>query len=252
MWSEICIVIFDKWYNTLSYDYSRTLYRGQSLGNSGLIIISGYSNNNNAAIDRILLNNSKYRISGKTSLSVKESGSYVDKEKTDQRKLTIAKFSMDISRYFNNGLSVYLKPQYHKGLTIFDAQKDNNSTTVDIPKAQFNLYKLYIQISKRFNVPFVNAPISFSAEIDSQMSNDTLYGSEQFSVGGYYSVRGFKENYISGDHGYYIRNKANFNLGQFLNPILIKENSIISNKWLQNSLNSLYKINIEPFMIMAM
>jgi hemolysin activation/secretion protein len=52
--------------------------------------------------------------------------------------------------------------------------------------------------------------------MDSQISKDTLFGSEQFSVGGYYSVRGFRENYISGDHGYYFRNKANFNLGQFL------------------------------------
>lgn len=61
--------------------------------------------------------------------------------------------------------------------------------------------------------------------MDSQISKDTLFGSEQFSVGGYYSVRGFRENYISGDHGYYFRNKASFNLGQFLVPTLTAKNN---------------------------
>ena len=62
-----------------------------------------------------------------------------------------------------------------------------------------------------------------STEMDSQISKDTLFGSEQFSVGGYYSVRGFRENYLSGDSGYYFRNKANFNVGSLINlPYLNK------------------------------
>ena len=49
--------------------------------------------------------------------------------------------------------------------------------------------------------------------MDSQISKQTLFGSEQFAVGGYYSVRGFKENYVSADSGYYFRNKVSFSPG---------------------------------------
>jgi len=82
--------------------------------------------------------------------------------------------------------------------------------------------------------------------MDSQISKNTLFGSEQFSVGGYYSVRGFRENFITGDHGYYFRNKASFNLGQILAPILTKKEGDKDNFISKNSYH-LYKISMEPF-----
>ncbi|MFT6346888.1 MAG: hemolysin activation/secretion protein [Myxococcota bacterium] len=87
--------------------------------------------------------------------------------------------------------------------------------------------------------------------MDSQLSQDTLFGSEQFSVGGYYSVRGFRENYIAGDSGYYFRNKANINLGQLLIPFLKKEKKSKSENKISNffdkNLHHLYKFSMEPF-----
>jgi hemolysin activation/secretion protein len=237
-------------YNNFSYNYSRTTYRGQDYGSSGAVIVSGYSNSNNVAIDRVLLNNSEYRISAKVSLSTKETASYINKNKTagSERRLTIGGASLTISKYFKNGASLYLRPEYSEGLKLFDANKDDAGLTTDMPKAQFHLYKLYGQISKRFQVPKIKIPISLSIEMDSQMSSDTLFGSEQFSVGGYNSVRGFREDYIAGDHGYYFRNKASFNLGQLIVPSLLKKDQADSkNNFMIKSLNYLYKINMEPF-----
>ena len=42
---------------------------------------------------------------------------------------------------------------------------------------------------------------------NAQISGTKLIPSEQLSVGGYYSVRGYKENYIIGDFGWVIRNE---------------------------------------------
>jgi hemolysin activation/secretion protein len=75
--------------------------------------------------------------------------------------------------------------------------------------------------------------------MDSQISKNTLFGSEQFSVGGYYSVRGFRENYLTGDSGYYFRNKANFNIGSLILPLINKENP--------GYLTHLNKFKLEPF-----
>ena len=235
-------------YNTLSYNYSRTKYRGQNEGTNGLLILSGYSNSNSLAIDRTLLNNTEYRISTNLSLTAKETASYLNKTKieTSERKLTVGSLSFAISRYFKNGASLYLKPQYNRGLKLLNARQDEQGLTADIPRAQFQLFKLYASLSKRFQIPKINALITLSTEMDSQISKDTLFGSEQFSVGGYYSVRGFRENYITGDHGYYFRNKVNFNLGQILVPIFTpkKENK---SSFASKNMHHLYKFSMEPF-----
>jgi len=237
-------------YNTLSYNYSRTKFRGQNAGINGPLKLTGYSNSNNIAIDRTLLNNTEYRISTNLSLTAKETASYLNDSKieTSERKLTIGSLSFAISKYFKNGATLYLKPQYNRGLKLLNAKQDEQGLSADIPRAQFHAFKLYASLSKRFQIPKINAPITLSTEMDSQISKNTLFGSEQFSVGGYYSVRGFRENFITGDHGYYFRNKASFNLGQILTPILTKkegdkgkENFISKNSY------HLYKVTMEPF-----
>ena len=40
-----------------------------------------------------------------------------------------------------------------------------------------------------------------------QKANNVLYGSEQISIGGLYSVRGYVKNSLTGDDGYYWRNE---------------------------------------------
>lgn len=78
--------------------------------------------------------------------------------------------------------------------------------------------------------------------MDSQYAKQTLYGTEQFSVGGYYSVRGFRENYLVGDNGYYFRNKANFNIGSLFAPFAKNSEGLIA-----KNLIHLNKLSFEPF-----
>lgn len=55
---------------------------------------------------------------------------------------------------------------------------------------------------------FMNLPLglSYTAFIYGQYAGERLFSSEQISIGGPYSVRGFFEDNISGDTGFYIRN----------------------------------------------
>lgn len=228
-------------YNTFSYDYSRSEFRGTNQGVNGPLRLSGYSNRNNFTIDRVLFYKGNLRISANTSLTTKSSASYLNQEKIDtsERKLTIGNLGFSISNYFNNGVNLYLKPSYSKGLKLLNAKQDDPNLTIDIPKAQFDYFKLYASLSKRFILPRIEAPILLSGEMDSQYSKQTLYGTEQFAVGGYYSVRGFRENYIVGDNGYYFRNKANVNVGSIILPLIKKENLGL--------LAYLNKFSLEPF-----
>ena len=229
-------------HNTFSYDYSRTEFRGTNQGINGPLRLSGYSDRNNLTIDRVLLNKGNFRLGANTSLTTKESASYLNQEKIDvtERKLTIGNLGISISNYFNNGVNLYLKPSYSKGLKILNGKKDERNLTTDIPRAQFEVFKLYASLSKKFNIPKLNAPILLSTEMDSQFAKDTVYGSEQFAVGGYYSVRGFRENYITGDNGYYFRNKAAFNIGSLILPLMSKKEN-------PGYFSYLNKFSMEPF-----
>jgi len=205
-------------HNTFSYDYSRSEFKGTNPGTNGPISLTGYSQRNNATIDRVFFNKGNLRISGNTSLTTKSSASYLNLQKIDtsERKLTIGNISFTVSNYFKNGTNLYLKPTYYKGLKLLNAKQDGTNLTGDTPKAQFDYFKLYASLSRRFTIPTTEIPFTLSTEMDSQYSKQTLFGTEQFSVGGYYSVRGFRENYIVGDSGYYFRNKLNFNLGNLV------------------------------------
>ena len=85
-------------------------------------------------------------------------------------------------------------------------------------------------------------PYTLSNEFDSQYSKQTLFGSEQFSVGGYHSVRGFRENYLTGDSGYYFRNKANFSIGSLISFFGKKTEGFI-----EKNLTHLNKFSLELF-----
>lgn len=228
-------------YNTFSYDYSRSEFSGQNTGQSEASLFTGFSDQKKFTIDRVFLNQTNLRFSTSVALTAKESASYSGGERIDnsQRKLTIANAGLAVSYYFDDVTNIYLKPSYSQGLKILNSQQDQPNLAADIAKAQFKIFKLYASLSKKIIIPRLNAPVTIATDMDSQFAEDTLFGSEQFSVGGYYSVRGFREDYISGDSGYYFRNKANFNLGSVLLPLINQES--VGN-WAQ-----LNKFKLEPF-----
>lgn len=236
-------------YNTISYNYSHSEFRGTTyLIGGGFNRYTGYSNNNSLAIDRNLLSDGNFRLSTNLSLTAKSTASYINyrKQENAERKLTVSNFSLTLSNYFKNGVNLYLKPSYSRGLKILDAKKDEKDLLANEAKAQFDVFKFYLSLSKSFNIPKVNAPLTLSTEADSQFSKQTLFGSEQFAVGGYYSVRGFRENYITGDSGYYFRNKANVNLGSLILPLLPAKEEEYQGIFYKIS-RHLNKFSIEPF-----
>ncbi len=237
-------------YNTFSVDYSRSEFKGQNPGQNGPTTLTGFSEQRKFTIDHVLLNNTNVRLSTAVSLTAKESASYQNGEKIDvsQRKLSVMNLGLTLSSHLGNTTSIYLKPSYSRGLKILNAKQDDPNISTDSPKAQFEAFKFYANISKRLTIPKINAPVILSTEMDSQFAKQTLFGSEQFSVGGYYSVRGFRESYITGDSGYYFRNKANFNIGSLILPLFAKENQDPnSQSFLQKNLAYLNRLKLEPF-----
>jgi hemolysin activation/secretion protein len=240
-------------YNTLTFDYYKSEFLGTIVGNS-VKKSTGFSSQKKFGLDRVLSNTTNFRLAANSALTIKETASYLDdvKSETSQRKLVIANLAFSASYYFNDTTNIYLKPSYSKGLKILNAKQDQKNVSVSTPKAQFEVFKLYASLSKRLTIPKINTPLTLTTEMDSQFGKSTLFGSEQVSVGGYYSVRGFRENYITGDSGYNFRNKVGFNLGSVLFPLFAKKadgknTPQTSENFFSNNLRHLSKFRIEPF-----
>jgi hemolysin activation/secretion protein len=233
-------------YNTFSYDFSRSEYKGHLPLQNNVVEATGYSQSSKFGIERVLLNWAKLRFSANGSLSQKQAASYQAGIKTSERRLSVLNVGFSASSYINDTTSIYLKPSYSKGLKILNATQDQPNQDGATTKAQFEYFKLYANFSKRLTIPKTEIPLTFVSEMDSQYSKQTLFGSEQFSVGGYYSVRGFREGYITGDSGYYFRNKVNVNLGSLIAP-LTKNQSTNDQSFLSKNLAHLNKISFEPF-----
>ena len=235
-------------YNTLTYDYSHSVFKGQNPGINGPVKFSGFSQSSKILLDHVLTNQSKLRISTNISLTDKSSASYLKGEKipTSERRLAILNFGFSASSYFNNTISLYLNPSYSKGLKLRNVKKDTVGMLDTAPRAQFDVFKLFANFSKRFTIPKINVPAVLVTEMNGQYSKQTLFGSEQFSVGGYYSVRGFRENYINGDSGYYFRNKISFNIGKLL-AAFTKIQDQNNQGFLSQIPVQLNKFSIEPF-----
>lgn len=231
-------------HNTFSYDFSHSEFKGQNAGNSGATTLTGFSQSSKITFDRVLLNQTNLRLSVNTSLTDKSSASYLNGEKitTSERKLSILNAGFAVSSYLDNTTSIYLSPSYSKGLKIMNAKQDEANVSNTTPKAQFDVFKLYANFSKKITIPKIELPLTFVSEVTGQYAKQTLFGSEQISVGGYYSVRGFRENYINGDSGYYSRNKVNVNFGSLLVPFT-KDNS----GFLSKNLAHFSKISFEQF-----
>ena len=79
------------------------------------------------------------------------------------------------------------------GLDTFDATQNSG----DIPDGQFTKLELQTQFAYRF--AWLQSQFVWRSNI--QYSDSQLLGLEQFAIGGHNSVRGYRENSISGDNG---------------------------------------------------
>lgn len=77
----------------------------------------------------------------------------------------------------------------------------------DAPRSEFRK----LSLSASYFYPLTPS-LYYLTSAYGQTSADNLYASERISVGGQYSVRGFKEQYLTGNRGAYWRNELNWQL----------------------------------------
>ena len=92
--------------------------------------------------------------------------------------------------------------------------KDKNGKPIEEIKIEKVKEQIPYKVRNKIN-------LNYTLSFDSQYSWNTLYGTDQFSIGGEYTIRGFRNENISGDNGYYIRNDLSVSLQQLLPRVLL-------------------------------
>ena len=225
-----------KWYTlTLSYSKSSYFFWG---GDTQRFKSHGITDTRIASLDRTLIKNKKIKLASNLTLTSRYSRNFQADEKVlaTSRKASIGYASLPITFFLDNS-TLFLKPGYSKALNILDAQKNNPNIPSNVAHAEFDIFKFYGNYTKKTQI--FATPISYNGSFDSQISKQTLYGSDGFSIGGLYSIRGFKEGSISEDSGYTFRNELAVNLGQAIVPYLSPEKG--------QYFTSLYRFSVTPF-----
>ncbi|MCA6221702.1 ShlB/FhaC/HecB family hemolysin secretion/activation protein [Photorhabdus antumapuensis] len=117
--------------------------------------------------------------------------------------LSVANLGLNYSSVLAGGYITF-NPALSYGLPVLGATKDDPHFP-DAPRSQFRKFNL----SASYFIPVTDS-VYYLSSIYGQTTSHNLYASERLSLGGQYSVRGFKEQYLTGNRGGYWRNELNW------------------------------------------
>lgn len=193
-------------YWTFSLMYSRSEYMQHIQGLGAPYKMAGNDGSGVFTIDRLLWRKKLGRVKGRMSLNLKEKETFIQDIKIDAQsdRLSIAEFGLVYNGYLGGGY-FYWEACYTRGTRLFKASKDAPGMSADMPRAQFEKYKLNVFWNRPFFI--LGQGFAYSVNLSGQYGMDTLYNSEQLNIGDFYTVRGFKSYSAVGDRGYYVRNE---------------------------------------------
>lgn len=193
-------------YATFTTGYNRGDYDSTLVTPSQVSLhLNGDSQSAFGTLDLVAYRSQSSKVTLSSTLTVKESRNYIAGTLlgVSSRRLAVLDVGANVSTEVLSGLGS-AGITYSRGLSALGALEDPAGLSKDLPHAQFDKVSLNASWFKGFSIAGQN--LSWSTQLTAQKAFDTLHGSEQISVGGLYSVRGFHEEQLANDHGYFVRN----------------------------------------------
>lgn len=194
-------------YGLLDYNYSWSNYLSTIDNNGYLWRSTGDSETHRLNGSWVLFRNGDIKTASSLGLTHRINRNRLNDVllETSSRKLSSFSLGINHTQKIASGVAT-LNPMFTQGVPWFGAEDDNHKQG-DVPKAEFRKWS----VSGSFQRPLAEK-LWWLSSVYFQWSPDRLYGSERLTLGGETSVRGYKEQYISGDNGGYWRNEVNYSL----------------------------------------
>ncbi|MBB4077279.1 hemolysin activation/secretion protein [Bartonella fuyuanensis] len=201
---------------TTGFDGTWSQYHSSVKGIFSDIMTSGKSLSLTPWISRVIDRDQEGKTWLTGRLTWKYSDNFIMGSRVDvsSRKLAIATFELDHSRKWLGGeLSAHIG--FHKGLAILGAYDDKEQANApkNSPKGQFSKLSFSLGYVRPFSLKQYN--FRYNTLFSGQLSPDTLFSSEQISLGGSSSVRGVREAIYYGNNGAFWRNELSLLLPGF-------------------------------------
>jgi hemolysin activation/secretion protein len=196
-------------YSLFTVNFSAFDYRSLITGSNTTFESSGGSTNWTTTLAHTLLRTSGSKTSLSGSLNYKDTESFIEDVKSDTGSRTLIISSIGLTQSFTTQLGTLgLTGTYHEGLGVGDASRDDSSIINTDPHAQFVKYTGDLSYSNSFKL--LGIPLSFSSNLHGHYAPKATFSSEQISIGGNYTVRGYDGTSLQGDYGHYMRSQLTF------------------------------------------
>nr|WP_307720213.1 ShlB/FhaC/HecB family hemolysin secretion/activation protein [Raoultella planticola] len=195
-------VPYGYWLFSAQYGWS-DFYQTLSVGDSSpRWRYDGTVQTHRLAVSRTLWRDGKQRMAADMAFSRRDTENRLGDARLGVSSPTLTSVIAGIS-YSRTLGSGYLTvgPSLSHGLNLAGATRDDPAHP-ELPRSEFRRFSL----SASWFYPLTPS-LYWLTSAYGQTTPDRLYASEQLSVGGQYSVRGFKEQYLSGNRGGYWRNE---------------------------------------------
>lgn len=191
------------WWN-FSYSYSESDYRSEAQANGFTFKQTGDSQNHQLRADRVLHRDATSKTSVNVGLAHLRTNNYIEDSRlqASSNRLSEAQFGINHGRRIGTAF-VNLDLGTQSGIGAFDAQSNGHPQPGE-PVARYRKYTATLSYVQGFQVLGEN--LSFSSLATAQRSEDVLFSPQRISLGGLSSVRGLKDQSLSGDSGAYWRN----------------------------------------------
>ena len=204
---------------TFNYSYSRNYYRTRNEDAGFAFKYDGDNETHQLGAQRVLFRDDVSKTGVSFGLSHQRTRNYIDDTLLDVSSTHLSEFNLG----FNHGRrvgSAFVNADigWQRGVGAFGAQDDDPGAAHGSPTARYNKYSLTLSYLQPFTL--WDQAFSFESLATGQHSEDVLYSPQRISLGGLSSIRGFKDQTLSGDSGYYWRNQLRWRRAVTWEPLL--------------------------------
>ncbi|WP_103583803.1 ShlB/FhaC/HecB family hemolysin secretion/activation protein [Campylobacter concisus] len=188
-------------YEKSKYDYAQIINAAYNL-----YTYKGRSESDSLSLTYTFYRDSNFKNSAYVKLFKRKNKNYLEDYELDNQARRNAGYEIGVRSSWNSYNQAFsAKLAYKKGTGIFDSQPDPLEDSGEAT-SRFALINLNLNYKYKFEIP-----LSYDLNINARYGLNKLSLQDKFSIGGYYSVRGFDgESSLVGNHGVIIRNTLSY------------------------------------------
>lgn len=182
---------------------------------------SGNTETYNLSVQRVLQRGQTHKLTFNSGLTHKDSKNYIEGSLLGSSSSKLTDLQLGLTSVFSAGAGTWtVDGSLSKGLNWWGVEPLPNAGTGTVPTPTGVRYNGSVSYFRPLRLGTLDA--TWSSSLQAQTSPHYLYGSEQMSIGGLYTVRGFDGTSLSGERGLYWRNDIAITLAPPTDPKLAR------------------------------